>query len=46
MVFTNPIMTTHVNMTVNWPPMNSMVVGMYISINVKNPKEDIKNHLL
>jgi hypothetical protein len=29
MVFTNPIMTTHVNTIVNRPPMILMVVGCY-----------------
>jgi hypothetical protein len=36
MVFTNPIMTTHVNMTTNQALMNLMVVGGYISTNVAN----------
>ncbi len=38
MVFTNPIMAIHVNMTTNRPPMNSMVVGGYRSVNVTNPR--------
>jgi hypothetical protein len=38
MVFTNPIMTTHVNKTVNRSPMSSIDVGGYISTNVKNIK--------
>jgi hypothetical protein len=36
MVFTNSIMTTHVNRTINQPSMNSMVVGGYKSTNAKN----------
>ncbi len=36
MVFTNPIMTIHVNRTTNQPLMNSMVVGGYINTNVTN----------
>jgi len=31
MVFTNPIMTIHVNKTTNRPPMSSIVVGGYIN---------------
>ncbi len=38
MVFTNPIMTTHVNRTIDQPPLSSMVVGRYISADVTNPK--------
>ncbi len=38
MVFTNPIMTTHVNRTVDQPPLSSMVVGTYINADVTNPK--------
>jgi hypothetical protein len=38
MVFTNPIMTTHVNMTVDQPLMSSMVVGGYISVDGMNPR--------
>ncbi len=38
MVFTNPIMTTHVNRATNQPPMNSMVAGGYKSADVVNPK--------
>jgi hypothetical protein len=38
MVFTNLIVTTHVNKTTNQPPMNSIVAGRYKSINVGNPK--------
>jgi len=38
MVFTNPIMTTHVNRTTNRPPMNSMVVGGYRNADVVNPR--------
>jgi hypothetical protein len=36
MVFTNSIMTIHVNKTTNWPPMNSIVVGRYKSVNAMN----------
>jgi hypothetical protein len=36
MVFTNLIMTTHVNRNLGWPPMNSMVVGRYKSVNATN----------
>ncbi len=36
MVFTNPIMTTHVNMTTDQPPMSSIIVGGYISTYVGN----------
>ncbi len=38
MVFTNPIMTTHVNRIKNRPPMNSMATGRYRNVNVVNPK--------
>jgi hypothetical protein len=38
MVFTNPIMTTHVKMTINQPPMSSMALGRYINTNVTNPR--------
>jgi hypothetical protein len=38
MVFTNLIMTTHVNMTIDWPLMSSMVVGGYISVDGVNPR--------
>ncbi len=37
MVFTNLIMTTHVNRITNQPPMNSMDVGRYRSTNAINP---------
>jgi len=37
MVFTNPIMITHVNRTTNGPPMNSMVVGGYKNVDAVNP---------
>ncbi len=37
-VFTNIITTTHVNMTIDWPLMNSMVVGGYKSADVVNPR--------
>jgi hypothetical protein len=36
MVFTNPIMITHVNKTTDRPLMNSMVTRRYISIDVGN----------
>jgi hypothetical protein len=38
MVFTNPIMTIHVNKTIEQPPMNSIVARGYKSIDVENPK--------
>jgi hypothetical protein len=38
MVFTNPIMTTHVNRTIDRPPMSLMVTGRYKSIDAKNPE--------
>jgi len=38
MVFTNPIMTTHVNRIENRPPMNSMATGRYRNVDVVNPK--------
>jgi hypothetical protein len=38
MMFTNPIMITHVNRTTNQPLMSSMAVGGCISANVANPK--------
>jgi hypothetical protein len=37
MVFTNPIMITHVNMTENPPPMSLIVAGGYKNANVANP---------
>jgi hypothetical protein len=37
MVFTNLIMTIHVNKIINRLLMNSMVVGEYKSINIENP---------
>ncbi len=36
MVFTNPIMTTHVSMTSNRPLMNSIIARRYIKTNVGN----------
>jgi hypothetical protein len=45
MVFTNLIMTTHVNKTTDRPPMNSMVIRKYKSTNAKNPR-GFENHLL
>jgi hypothetical protein len=38
MVFTNSIMTTHVNRTTNQPPMSSMATGRYKSIDATNPR--------
>jgi hypothetical protein len=38
MVFNNPIMTTHVNRTIERPPMSSMAIGGYRSANVMNPR--------
>jgi hypothetical protein len=38
MVFTNPIMTTHVNKITNQLLMNSMVVGRYKIVDVMNPR--------
>ncbi len=38
MVFTNLIMITHVNRTANWPPMSSMAIGGYKSVDVTNPR--------
>jgi hypothetical protein len=38
MVFTNSIMTTHVNKTTDWPLTSSMLARRYISANVMNPK--------
>ncbi len=42
MVFTNPIMTTHMNRTIDRPSMSSMVVGGYTSSNVMNPRRGYK----
>jgi hypothetical protein len=39
MVFTNPIMTTHVNRTIDQPPMNSMVAGGYKTTNAVSSKQ-------
>jgi hypothetical protein len=36
MVFTNSIITTHVNMIIDRPSMNSMVVRGYKNVNVTN----------
>jgi hypothetical protein len=36
MVFINPIMITHANMTTDQPPMNSIVVRGYISTYARN----------
>jgi len=36
MVFTNPKMTTHVNMTAYRPSMNSIIVGRYKSVDARN----------
>ncbi len=38
MVFTNPIMTTHVNRIIDRPLMNSMVIGKYKNANATNPR--------
>jgi hypothetical protein len=38
MVFINLITTTHVNKTINRPPMSLMDVGRYKSANSVNPK--------
>jgi hypothetical protein len=38
MMFTNPIMTTHVNKNPSRPSMSSMVVGRYKSVDVTNSK--------
>jgi hypothetical protein len=38
MVFTNLIMTTHMNKIANQPSMSIMVVKSYISVDVMNPK--------
>jgi hypothetical protein len=36
--FTNPIMTTHVNSTVDQPPMTSMAIRGYKNANAMNPR--------
>jgi hypothetical protein len=46
MVFTNLVMTTHVNRTIDRPSMNSTTIKGYKSANVVIRKEDIENHLL
>ncbi len=38
MVFTNSIMITHVNRTVDQPPMSSMAIGGYRNVDSRNPK--------
>jgi hypothetical protein len=38
MVFTNSIMTTHVNKIANQPLMNSRTTGSYKNTNVRNPR--------
>lgn len=38
MVFTNHIMTIHVNTTTNWPLMSSIIAEGYKNTNVENPK--------
>ncbi len=38
MVFTNPIMTIHVNRIANRPSMNSMAIGGYKNVDVANPR--------
>jgi hypothetical protein len=39
MVFINLIITTHMNMTTNWPLVNSMATGRYKSANSMNPRQ-------
>ncbi len=39
MVFTNPIMNTHVNRIVDRPLMSSMAIGGYKTSNATNPRE-------
>jgi hypothetical protein len=39
MVFINLIITTHMNMTTNWPLVSSMAAGRYKSANAMNPRE-------
>jgi hypothetical protein len=46
MVFTNLIMTTHVNRIADRPLMSSMVVGGYRSANVVHPRRGYRNQLL
>ncbi len=36
MVFTNPVLTTHVNKTTDRPSMNSMAIGGYKNANATN----------
>jgi hypothetical protein len=38
MVFTNPIMTTHVHKTTYWPLISSIIAGRYKSTDVEDPK--------
>jgi len=38
MVFTNSIMTTHVNRIANGPPMSLITIGRYKSRDVGNPR--------
>jgi len=38
MVFINLTMITHVNTVIDRPPMSSIIVGGYRSINAKNPR--------
>jgi len=38
MVFTNPIMTIHVNKTIDRPLMSLMPIGRYRSADVANPR--------
>jgi hypothetical protein len=46
MVFTNPIMTTHVNRIINRSPMNSMAIGNYKSVDAMNPTRRYRKTLL
>jgi hypothetical protein len=45
MVYTNPIMITHVYKTTYQPSMNSLVVRGYRIIDVEDPKRGHQNHL-
>jgi hypothetical protein len=38
MLFTNPMMITHVNIIINQPSMSSLIDGRYKSKNVKNSR--------
>jgi hypothetical protein len=41
MVYTNPIMTTHLHITIDPPPMNSIAIGRYKNINVEKSKRRV-----